>query len=134
MIRPLFALEDVVLYVFVAVQSFFFWIFSSVYSRAMNVHDLFNLPRPQSASPRIAADSSSSPSAPADVAPALPRIPGINRVAGRSIHAVVGRPRFCCVPQKGFWANATLWYPGDVGMLPTQQCRDRKLPLKGIEP
>ncbi|CAN0239238.1 unnamed protein product [Ectocarpus fasciculatus] len=42
----------------------------------MNVHGLFNLPRSQSASARIAAGSSSSPSAPADVAPALPRIPG----------------------------------------------------------
>ncbi|CAM9143837.1 unnamed protein product [Ectocarpus sp. 8 AP-2014] len=75
MIRPLFALEDVVLYIFVVVRSFFVWIFFSVYSRAMNVPDLSNMPRPLSLL-GLAAGSPAAPPEPADVAPATPRASG----------------------------------------------------------
>ncbi|CAM9094181.1 unnamed protein product [Ectocarpus sp. 6 AP-2014] len=81
MIRPLFALEDV-LYIVVVARSFFFWSFTSVFSRAMNASGSSNHPRPLS-SPRIAAGSPSAPSAPAGLARAAPRTSRNYRVAGR---------------------------------------------------
>ncbi|CAM9967388.1 unnamed protein product, partial [Ectocarpus sp. 4 AP-2014] len=76
MIRPLFAFEDVVLYVFVVVRSYFVWVFSSVCSRAMDVPGVSNVLRPLSI-PSLAAGSTSSPPEPADVAPP-PRLSGAN--------------------------------------------------------
>ncbi|CAN0362114.1 unnamed protein product [Ectocarpus fasciculatus] len=111
MIRPLFALEDVVLYIFVAVRSFFFWIFLSVYSRAMDVPGLSNLPRPPSSSPHIAAGSSSAPSAPAGLARAPPR-PSGSRSAwstrGRIVEGILSI--FVCV---------YLWRASGVSPLPS---------------
>ncbi|CAM9941972.1 unnamed protein product, partial [Ectocarpus fasciculatus] len=97
-IRPLFVLEDVVLYVFVVVRSFFVWSFSGAYSVAMNVHGLSNLPRPLSSSPRIAAGSSSSPPSPASLARAAPRAPGNRNAWSTLVRIVEGIIAICvCV-------------------------------------
>ncbi|CAM9413025.1 unnamed protein product [Ectocarpus sp. 12 AP-2014] len=79
--RPLFALEDVVLYIFVVVQPFFVWIFSSVYSRAINVRVLSNVLRPL-APPCLAAGSSAARPPAVDLAPAPPQSSGNHGVAG----------------------------------------------------
>ncbi|CAM9690885.1 unnamed protein product [Ectocarpus fasciculatus] len=78
---PLFALEDVVLYIFVRVQSFFVWILSSVYSRAMAVPVLSNVLRPLSP-PRLAAGSPAAPPPAADLASAPARSSGNYGVSG----------------------------------------------------
>ncbi|CAM9368768.1 unnamed protein product [Ectocarpus sp. 8 AP-2014] len=91
MIRSLFGLEDVVLYIFVVVRSFFVWIFSTVYSRAMNVPGLSNVLRPLLL-PSLAAGLPSTPPEPADVAPTSRRVSANNRVAGsRSAWSTRGR-------------------------------------------
>ncbi|CAM9391532.1 unnamed protein product [Ectocarpus sp. 4 AP-2014] len=78
---PLFALEDVVLYIFVVVQTFFVWILSSVYSRAMNVPGLSNVLRPLSL-PGLAAGSPAARPPAVDLAPGTPQSSGNYGVAG----------------------------------------------------
>ncbi|CAN0081839.1 unnamed protein product [Ectocarpus sp. 4 AP-2014] len=79
MIRSLFALGGVVLFIFVVVPLFFVWILSSVYIRAMNVPRLSNVLRPLSLT-GLGAGSPAPLPEPADVAPAPPRASGENAV------------------------------------------------------
>ncbi|CBJ25824.1 expressed unknown protein [Ectocarpus siliculosus] len=72
MSRSLFSLEDIVLYIVVAVRSYVVWILSSTYYRAMNVPGLSDVLRQVSSSPRIAAGPPAAPPSPAELSPSAP--------------------------------------------------------------